>query len=155
MKKKVVNIRLFKDSDLKRVLEIERNSFPEPWSENIFKLISGKRSIDFLVAQYETEIIGYIISSIVIRLNRKFERVKTGYIMNLAVDEKYRNHGIGSMLLQSILKKFSGKVSKIFLEVRRSNLAAVRFYSKFNFKVAKMMKSYYKNEDAYQMIKDL
>ena len=143
---------------LTKVLEIERSSFPEPWSRDMFEYIFRKPTSDFMVAQQNGEVVGYIISIVERRLNfRNLERVKIGHILNLAVDEKHRRQGIGSMLAQSILEKLrERKVSKIYLEVRKSSLAAVRLYSKFNFKVERIIKAYYQgNEDAYFMCKDL
>jgi len=44
----------------------------------------------------------------------------------------------------------SNNVREIFLEVRKSNTEAIKFYDKFNFKKMRERSSYYKNpvEDA-------
>ena len=124
----------------------------------MFEYIFRKPTSDFMVAQQNGEVAGYIISIIERRLNfGNLERVKIGHILNLAVDEKHRRQGIGSMLVQCILEKLrERKASKIYLEVRKSNIAAVRLYSKFSFQVERIVKGYYQdNEDAYVMAKDL
>ena len=72
--------------------------------------------------------------------------------MNLAIKKGYRRRGIGSKLLYLILEEYRKRVSKVFLEVRPSNLAAIRLYSKFGFKVNRLIKKYYQDgEDAYLM----
>ena len=41
--------------------------------------------------------------------------------------------------------KFTGTVKEVFLEVRKSNLEAINFYKKYNFKQIGVRKDYYKD----------
>jgi ribosomal-protein-alanine N-acetyltransferase len=72
-------------------------------------------------------------------------------IMKIAVDKRYRNQGIGEELLRTISKEL-GK--EIHLEVRESNLAAIRLYQKMGFKNLFKRKNYYGDtgEDALVMV---
>jgi len=65
-------------------------------------------------------------------------------ILNFAVRPNARTQGIGTALLQQALswgKSFGAE--KSLLEVRASNLAALRFYEKRGFEVAGRRKQYY------------
>lgn len=52
------------------------------------------------------------------------------FLYNFEVDEKYRNHGIGSEILKYILKQY--KVNE--LTVEETNYNAIRLYKRFGFK---------------------
>lgn len=52
------------------------------------------------------------------------------FLYNFVVDEKYRNHGIGSEILKYVLKHY--KVNE--LTVEETNYNAIRFYERFGFK---------------------
>ena len=141
-------IREFKRPDVKRVLEIERMSFSDPYPANIlidiYNLGAG-----FLVAQENNRIVGYIIFWI------KFE--DEGHIISIAVDSSYRRQDVGSKLVETsieVFKKF--RVKDIKLEVRVGNREARKFYSKMGFKEDKIVEDYYEDhEDAVIMIRDI
>lgn len=65
-------------------------------------------------------------------------------ILNFAVRAEFRRQGIGSALLREVAHwgKSLG-AEKIFLEVRASNVNAMQFYEKFNFRVTGRRPRYY------------
>ena len=151
-------IRESKPSDLDRILEIERKSFRNPWSIGLFKFFSKRYPHGFLVAEVNGKVVGYVITALETKLDfKRLSIVKHGHILNLAVDEGYRKRGVASALLRHILRSLQeSEASKVYLEVRVSNLAAIKLYSKFNFKVEKVLRTYYPDEeDAYLMSKTL
>ena len=151
-----VKIRQLTTLDLPKILEIERDSFPEPWSRNVFEPILNHGDSYLMIAERNSQVVGYIITVIERKTDWKnLRRVQVGHILNLAVERKQRRQGIGSMLVKHILKELSKrKVEKIYLEVRESNTAAQKLYSRINFKVEKRIRMYYPNgEDAYVMSK--
>ena len=94
------------------------------------------------------EIIGYYDNGILIGFlifKKMYEVIDLLYIV---VDPIYRNHGIGSKLMESL---FELDYDKIILEVSVSNKNAIKLYKKFNFKIINIRKKYYKNTDAYVM----
>jgi len=141
-------IREFKRPDVKRVLEIERMSFSDPYPANIlidiYNLGAG-----FLVAQENNRIVGYIIFWI------KFE--DEGHIISIAVDSSYRRQDVGSKLVETSLEVFKKfRVKDIKLEVRVGNREARKFYSKMGFKEDKIVEDYYEDhEDAVIMSRDI
>jgi ribosomal-protein-alanine N-acetyltransferase len=81
--------------------------------------------------------------------------VKKGHIVSVAVLHDSRYRGIGTKL---IMDGMSGMVSygavEFFLEVRKSNSAAVTVYEKLGFEVGRVLKGYYRDgEDAYLMVR--
>lgn len=73
------------------------------------------------------------------------------YIMTLGVLAAYRNHGIGSKLVQSVLDHFESQkndalhtVDEIMLHVQTSNNDAMKFYGeKFGFEKGELVENYY------------
>ncbi len=72
-------------------------------------------------------------------------------ILDFFVKENYRNKGYGKKLIEYIISKYK---QKIFLEVRESNINAIKLYEKFDFKTIHIRKKYYKDEDALIMMRD-
>ncbi len=76
------------------------------------------------------------------------------HVSNLAVREPYRHQGIGELLLISIIDMATEmKAGIITLEVRASNTAAQRLYSKYGFTEVGIRRGYYSDnkEDAILM----
>ena len=75
------------------------------------------------------------------------------HILNIAVNKKYREQGLATMLLKKIEQIFGcGKL--MLLEVRVSNSAAMSLYKKLGFKELYRRKNYYPDgEDAIVMEK--
>ena len=77
-----------------------------------------------------------------------------GYVTNIAVLPDYRRKGIASALLEQCISAAKQKnLSFVSLEVRKSNLAAIKLYEKFEFKIEGERKNFYEcpKEDAYIM----
>lgn len=75
-------------------------------------------------------------------------------LLRIAVDEKYRHKGIGSMLIDAMIKRcIKNKGENIFLEVRESNKPAISLYESVGFDEISRRKDYYKDpvEDAVIM----
>jgi ribosomal-protein-alanine N-acetyltransferase len=136
-------------SDLHEISEIERYSFTTAWSLNAFvEELKNPRSIGF-VAIVDKLILGYIFGQIII---------DEAHILDLAVRPGYRRKGIATALVKYILEVFSSYGCKdVFLEVRRSNIAAIKLYEKLGFCQVGIRKDYYQfpQEDALIMKKDI
>ena len=80
------------------------------------------------------------------------------YITNLAVDAAYRRCGVATFLLgHSIQLARAYGARRAVLEVRASNLAAIRLYTKMGFWEAGQRRQHYLDtgEDAVVMIKEM
>lgn len=79
-----------------------------------------------------------------------------GHITNIAVKDSYRNKGVGKGLMSSLLTNTAKiGIDSFTLEVRRSNIGAIKLYESLGFEVAGIRKNFYDkpNEDALIMWK--
>lgn len=78
-------------------------------------------------------------------------------ILNLFVSEQYRGLGLGKKLMDEVIGVcHKEKIEAITLEVRKSNVHAVKMYEDLGFEVSHIRKNYYADhEDAYLMILNL
>jgi ribosomal-protein-alanine N-acetyltransferase len=74
--------------------------------------------------------------------------------MNVAVDPSRRREGVATDLIEELFTRT--RKGRVTLEVRVSNLSAIRMYERFGFHSAGIRKSYYhdNDEDALIMWRD-
>lgn len=121
--------------DIEEVLAIQSES-PEiaPWSASDYERVARNEMAGW-VAVRGTVVAGFLIA------RRVISDVE---ILNFAVAEAYRRRGVGTILLAEALgwaKSFGAE--KALLEVRISNLAAIRFYERHRFEVVGRRPRYY------------
>ena len=139
-------IREMCESDLAQVMEIETNCFSDAWSENNFLDSLRLEETCFLVAEEDGQIAGYI---------GMYLTVPEGAIVNVAVDERFRKNGVGTLLLGEMLKRAKeGQISQVCLEVRYHNVPAIGLYQKMGFEEIGVRKDFYSfpKEDARIMV---
>ena len=144
-----MNIRKMKDTDIAAVSRIEKLTHIQPWSENV---LTDCYHSDYLclVAEendYQKELKGYIILSQVL---------DEAHLLNLCVSLKYQGFGLGRELTARGIKEVVKRgARKMFLEVRRSNMVAIRLYESFGFSEIGIRTNYYQgsslSEDAVVM----
>jgi len=68
------------------------------------------------------------------------------YIMTLGCLAPYRRLGIGTVMLEHVLKicEQDGHYDNVFLHVQVSNDSAIKFYEKFGFEIVERKQNYYK-----------
>jgi ribosomal-protein-alanine N-acetyltransferase len=86
--------------------------------------------------------------------------VGEAHIMNICVDPEVQKQGVGSKLLENMIKLANKKAETIFLEVRPSNKIAISLYKKRGFNEIGIRKGYYPSangskEDAVMLALDL
>jgi len=133
-----VHIRPMMEIDLPEVAVIEQASYAFPWSENIFRdcLRVGYtcRALDLA-----GQIIGYGVMSL---------GAGEAHILNVCVRSEFRNLGVGRRLLDHLLERAAASgVGEAFLEVRPSNLAAIRLYQHMGFEQIGIRRGYYQAPD--------
>ena len=132
-------VSLMDHSDLKEAYEIEKQTNPCPWSkENFFSSYEvGHKS---LVCRINNVIVGFIIFSVI---NKEI------HLLNIAVHTEHQKKGIGSLLMETMLKQASVMgVLKVYLEVRSKNEKAILFYKKYNFIKDAVRVNYYTGENS-------
>lgn len=144
------NFRLRKclPSDLGKILEVEKVSFPDPYDIVILSELLAVEPDGFLVAENDAGMMGYITA-----VSSQGE----GMIYSLAVLEEYRRRGIGRALMTAELDHLSRrKVSRVYLQVSVNNQGAIALYRGFGFGEVGRIKRYYPNgDDAWTMLLNL
>lgn len=135
-----IEIAWMQEGDLDQVMEIENESFNHPWKRKFFLSDLNKPSAFCWVAKEGDEIVGYIIN---------WQIADEFHLANIAVKTEYRRKGIARQLLNEAigLARALG-CTRIFLEVRPTNSAAIQLYKKFNFQTIATRKSYYPDGEA-------
>jgi len=146
----MIEFRKLKLRDLIAIEEIERTSYPTPWSRSMFASELAKPSSICLGAvDAETdELVGYLIIS---------RYVDAWHVMNIAVAPEYRRRGIARSLMERLFDVTARDARRGYtLEVRVSNEVAIRLYEELGFKTRGIRRGYYTDnrEDALIMWKD-
>ena len=114
--------------------------------EKLFKINNVNRTEKIYVYLYDNKVTGFI------HISSNYEIID---ILNIVVDPKYEKQGIGTKLINYIIKKKDTIASKIMLEVREDNLKAINFYQKNHFTIIAKRQNYYKNKDALIMERNI
>lgn len=142
-----VTLNQMKASNLNDVLNVSSLSLKESWSrESLEKELSNPLA-KYMVAEVNNKVVGFA---------GLWTICNEGHITNIAVHPHYRGQGIGSKLVESLIKNSSSwYINALTLEVRASNKIAQNLYKKYGFKEEGMRKHYYQdnNEDAIIMWK--
>jgi len=140
-----VHIRWMIRRDMSEVLEIERQSFEFPWSEEDFLRCLRQRNCIGMVAEHEDRLAGFMIYEL--------HRARL-HVLNFAVSRELRRHRIGAQMVFKLMSKLSSqRRTRIQLEVRETNLAAQLFFRHCGFRAVNVLRSFYEDtpEDAYLM----
>lgn len=148
-----VTLRKMELSDIPQVVEIEKQSFPTPWSAFAFtcEILDNNFANYYVITaeQDENMILGY---------GGMWVIIDEAHVTNIAIMPSYRGKRLGELLLrQLILAALAKGGEKITLEVRVSNKPAQKLYERLGFAPGGLRKGYYldNNEDALIMWKDL
>ena len=143
-----MEIRPLQLRDLSAIEEIEKRSYPTPWSRSMFASELAKASSLCMGAFEGVRLVGYLIIS---------RYVDAWHVMNVAVDPEFRRQGIASMLLARLFERTADDERRGYtLEVRVSNAGAIRLYEQLGFEARGIRRGYYTDnrEDALIMWRD-
>jgi [ribosomal protein S18]-alanine N-acetyltransferase len=146
-----IELRPLAARDLEAIEEIERASYPTPWSRSMFAGELTKPSSLCLGAfdgNAGGALVGYAIVS---------RYVDAWHVMNIAVAPAHRRRGIASTLLDRLFVLTAGDSRRGYtLEVRVSNEGAIQLYEQLGFHRRGIRRGYYTDnrEDALIMWRD-
>ena len=121
---------------------LEDICFPEePWSLESLKSTLSREDILYRVifGDGSDEPMGYYIAAL------SFDETE---LYRIAVVPDCRGKGYGKSLMEDFLGSCPKDISKVFLEVRESNKAAIGLYERFGFEEINRRRNYYGSEDA-------
>jgi [ribosomal protein S18]-alanine N-acetyltransferase len=131
-------IRTLRPEDAAAVAEILRQS-PEAvfWPEASVKEVLEWRGILGIASKVEGRLAGFLIGR---QMGEEAE------VLNLAVAPESRRRGEGGALLKAAFGSLRARgVSRVFLEVRESNAAAIAFYGKHGLSKTGRRDGYYRD----------
>jgi len=143
--------------ELPIVKSINEMTLPENYPLYFYENLFHNFRDSFLVAKVDGEIVGYIMCRVEreFRFDIPFRFRRVGHIVSIAVKPNYRRLGIGSSLIKKAmdaLKNVYG-CEYVYLEVRVSNIVAIKFYEKLGFRISREVSGYYRDgESAYIMV---
>lgn len=130
--------------------EIEAAATSYPWTAGNYADSMKSGHLFYLLREQET-IQGFAIIMLV---------AGEAEVLNLVISQPYQGQGLGSVLLNEVITSLTHQnCSKLFLEVRKTNLAALSLYKKCLFEQSGLRKNYYQTEsgreDAILMEREL
>lgn len=143
-----IEISNMKLEDLNLIANKLQSDFDDFWNYNVFKNELENGNSHYLVAKLNNVIVGF--AGII-------PIIDEADVSNIVVHKDYRNQKVGSYLLKKLIDLATSlDLKTINLEVRESNIPAIKLYEKFGFEVCGLRKKYYENtENAILMRKSL
>lgn len=141
-----IRVRIAKSSDLDDIYELDMQTFAMPWSKEALSYdILENDNAFVIVAEYEGEFAGYADVWTVL---------DEADLNSIAVRVDFRRKGIGDAIMLAMTEILSANgVATINLEVRVSNMPAIKLYKKYGFNECGVRPGYYldNGEDALIM----
>lgn len=148
--KEEITVRRMTSDDIDQVLEVERLSFSEPWSAEVFSATLLLPYAHYYVAEVtQKDGAVRIIGECGVR-----DIVGEGEITNVAVHPDWRGIGVAARMLGTLLEESIKMGMKAFtLEVRAGNRPAILLYRKYGFHTEGIRANFYEKpvEDALIM----
>lgn len=141
-----IRVRIAKSSDLDDIYELDVQTFAMPWSKEArsYDILENDNAF-VIVAEYEGEFAGYADIWTVL---------DEADLNSIAVRVDFRRKGIGDAIMLAMIEMLSANgVATINLEVRVSNMPAIKLYKKYGFNECGVRPGYYldNGEDALIM----
>ncbi len=127
-------IRPMHELDVPSVVAIERLAYQFPWSEGVFR---DCLRVGYVcrVVEVDGETAGYAIMSM---------GAGEAHVLNLCVHPDHRDRGLARGLLNYLIERArAAGMREAFLEVRPSNLVAIRLYHSLFFEQVGVRRAYY------------
>jgi len=145
-----VTLREFRPNDLPFVGAIVAEALHEHYDPSLYSSLSTEWPSGFLVAADSSDVpVGFLLGVHQVEGEAR--------VLMFAVDRNQRAQGIGTLLMTTFLERCRERhFRRVTLEVRVSNATAIRFYTRYQFSVVDLLRSYYSDgENGYQMARDL
>jgi ribosomal-protein-alanine N-acetyltransferase len=120
--------------------EIHRDAFRRTWSAHDFTALMTDPAVFTLAARLQPLVGARRLAGFV---TVRFA-ANEAEILTIAVHSRYRGRGYGRLLMDDVVRRlYRERIATLFLEVDRTNRAALRLYQRLGFKVAAERRNYY------------
>ena len=145
-----LGFRPMRQSDLRRVIAIERGAYGFPWSSGVFRDCLRVGYCCWVV-QRARIVDGYGIMQVA---------AGEAHVLNLCVDREAQGQGLGRLILRGLLQVARDHgAGSVYLEVRPSNHVAIALYLSEQFRNVGTRRGYYpgspRREDAFILSRDV
>jgi ribosomal-protein-alanine N-acetyltransferase len=142
--------REYQPADLDRIAEIEQATFERTaFSRRTFRRFERDSRSIFLVCEENDEVTGYVVGNLC-------RGSGSLYVASIAVHSDHRRRGIATNLMHALTAQARREDAHlIWLHVRVSNQPAIDFYRHLDFHITHRVPRYYKEEDAYIMMRPI
>lgn len=125
---------------IKGLAEFEKKCFPSDfWSEKSIREALNRSDIVYGVDFNDSgEPVGYFLGAI---------GLDEAELYRIGVLPEFRGHGHSKHIMEAFLDSLPQKTERVFLEVRESNLPAVKLYKRYGFEAVGLRKNYYGDEN--------
>ena len=145
-----VSLRGFRPADVPMISAIVAEALHEHYDPSLYASLSAEWPAGFLVAaDAEGAPVGFLLGV--------SQVPGEGRVLMFAVDHGWRAMGVGRRLMDAFLERCGERrFRRVTLEVRVSNVAAIRFYTRYRYSVIDLLRSYYSDgENGYHMAREL
>ncbi|MFQ1011587.1 ribosomal protein S18-alanine N-acetyltransferase [Gilliamella apicola] len=138
-------ISILNHNDLTEAFALEQLCYTIPWSKTTFFSNQGEFYLN-LKLTIDDKIIGFCICQVV---------ADEANLFNIAIHPEFRQQGLAKELLNHLIEKlmtsnFDKPIASLWLEVRKSNNAAIHLYHSLGFNQITVRKNYYPTTDGKQ-----
>ncbi|MCI4324711.1 MAG: GNAT family N-acetyltransferase [Thermoplasmata archaeon] len=143
-------LRGFQARDVPVVSRIVAEALHEHYDSSLYFSLSQQWPTGFLIAADPSGMpVGFLLGVTQVEGEAR--------ILMFAVERIWRTRGVGTALMTEFLERCRARgMRRTTLEVRVSNVSAIRFYTRFRFGVTDLLRGYYSDgESGYQMARDL
>ena len=138
----MISFRPLAPEDADAVACIERESFGAPWSREDFWREASNDFACYIVALEDAEIIGFGGCWI------SFEEAQVTNIALTSAQRGRGGRGLGKVLMEKLMRAAAERgAERMTLEVRPSNMPALRLYEGLGFAAIGVRKKYYQDND--------
>lgn len=125
-------IRLMQAADVAAVAKIEKSVQSHPWTLKQFE--DAVTAYQSTVIEQQGQVLGFCILQPVL---------DEANLLLMAIDLAQQGQGLGYQLLDASVAMLKNNPVQIFLEVRETNIAAIKLYEKSGFHQIDLRKNYY------------
>ena len=130
--------------DIKAISELDKTNFDNSWDEQMLEKMLLNKSNRIYVAE-GGQIMGFLVAE---------NDIDEYNISRVVVDKDFRNHGIGTKLIEHIENIAKEGKMNVSLEVSVNNFTAKTLYEKLGYTLRRVRKEYYKDKsDCLEMVK--
>jgi len=125
---------------LEGICGVEDDSFSEPYPHRLLAKLLRVSPDGFFVSEAQPgTIVGYCVATC---------DGSSAHLISIGVLREYHRHGVGTALIQALLRNFGPRIVDLRLEVKVGNTEAIELYEGLGFRQVNLVENYYEDGSA-------